>query len=455
MTNRIRPAVAPAYLFLCLVLGGSPQGVWRNAVLQLLAIVIIAWALIEGRDERLPRSLRQLMAIAAIALLMALAQLVPLPANIWTSLPGREFIANGFQILGIAPPAMPISLAPYDSLATFLTLLPPLGMLAALVGLRGYSVPWLAAALIAGTMAGILLGILQVSSPIPEASPWYLYKISNFGVATGFFANSNHMATLLLVAMPFIAAMGADLREQSKDVRKRSSGVAVASAGLVLAVVGVALNRSLAGYGLGVPVALASLTILLGLTAGWARGALVATAVTGVAAIFLLWASPVGSQLDRLVASSSVTSRQEIATNSLALAKKFAPVGSGIGTFPKLYPLTEDPGSIERVYVNHAHNDYLELLIEMGLAGLLIIILFLSWWGKAVMEMARSPASDRFAVAAAVASAAILLHSLVDYPLRTAAISVVFVMALTLIIQSRRTIRSDTDLRPPRHLVVD
>jgi hypothetical protein len=28
MIDRIRPAVAPIYLFLCLLLGGSPQGYW-------------------------------------------------------------------------------------------------------------------------------------------------------------------------------------------------------------------------------------------------------------------------------------------------------------------------------------------------------------------------------------------------------------------------------------------
>ena len=269
MIVRIRPAIAPAYLFLCLLLGGSPQGRWGNAILQLLAVAIIAWALVERGDEPLSKSVRQLLAIVSAALLIVLIQLVPLPAGIWTAFPGREFVEDGFRLLGIAPPAMPLTLAPYETQATALALLPPLGMLAATMGLRGYSPVWLAAALIAGAMAGVLLGILQVSSPLPEASPWYLYRISNFGVATGFFANSNHMANLLLVTIPFVAAIGVTLRQRSKDVRMKSAGFAVAYGGLVLAVLGLVLNRSLAGYGLGVPVVLASLTILFGLSAGW------------------------------------------------------------------------------------------------------------------------------------------------------------------------------------------
>lgn len=143
-----------------------------------------------------------------------------------------------------------------------------------------------------------------------------------------------------------------------------------------------------------------------------------------------------------------------MAANSFALARDFAPVGSGLGTFPKLYQLTEDPAKVDRWYVNHAHNDYLELAVETGLAGVLLILAFLLWWGRSVWRMLRSPSSDQFAVAGAIASAATLMHSMVDYPLRTAAIGAVFAMSVALIFQSRRSAQSDTDLRPARHLVV-
>lgn len=454
MIGRLRPAVAPAYLFLCLILGGSPQGVWGNAILQLLAVAIIAWAILERREQSPPRLGKQLLAIAFVAVLLVLIQLIPLPLGIWGALPGREFVGHGFELLGVPASAMPLSLSPYDSLAALLALLPPLGMLAATLVLRAYSALWLAIALIAGAMAGVLLGILQVSSPFPEQSLWYPYKISNFGVATGFFANSNHMANLLLVTIPYIAAVGATLNARTKDVRARSAGLALASSGLVIVVLGLILNRSLAGYGLGVPVVLASLLIMFGLSARWAAGALVAIGFAGVAAMALLWTSPIGTQIDNLGASNSLTSRRQIAANSIELAAKFAPVGSGLGTFPKLYQLSEDPAKVDRWYVNHAHNDYVELAVETGLPGVLLILLFLIWWARAVWLMLRSPASDQFAHSGAIASAAILLHSIVDYPLRTAAIGAVFAMSLALIVQSRRSAHSDKDLRPVRHLVV-
>ena len=81
-------------------------------------------------------------------------------------------------------------------------------------------------------------------------------------------------------------------------------------------------------------------------------------------------------------------------------------------------------------------------------------MLFLAWWRRSVWDAARSPAADQYAFAGGIASTALLLHSLVDYPLRTAALSAVFAMCLVLVVQSRRTARSDSDLRPVRHLVV-
>jgi O-antigen ligase len=449
MINRLRPAVAPAYLFLCLLAGGSAQGIWPNAALRLAAIAIIAWVMIERREEPLPRPVKQLLALICLVLALVAIQLVPLPTSIWGALPGREHLLDGYRLLGIVPGPLPLSLAPYDTVATALALLPPLGILAAMIGLRGYSSASLAAALILGTVAGVLLGIMQVASPNPLASPWYIYPQSNFGVATGFFANGNHMASLLLVSIPFITALGATVRERAKDVRLRSAALALVGGGLVVVVLGLILNGSLAGYVLGLPIVLASLLMLLGTQSRFARGGVAAIGLASLLALALMWNTPVSSG-----AATSVSSRQTMLTKSLELIREYSPVGSGLGTFEKVYRMAEDPAQVDRYYVNHAHNDYLELAIETGLPGIILMLLFLGWWGRSVWRMLSSPAADQFAIAGAIASAAILLHDAVDYPLRTAAMSTVFALCLALILQSRRTAHSDSDLRPARHLVV-
>lgn len=453
MNAGFRPYVAPAYLFLCLLLGGSSQGVWGNMILRLLALIIIAWALIERRDEPLPKAIRQLLWIAAASLLLAVAQMAPLPVSIWSALPGRGFVLESYKLLGLSPTVMSWSLSPYDTLDTLLALLPAFGMLTAVVAFHGYSRFWLAGAMVAGAVAGVLLGALQVASADPLSSPWYLYRQSNFGVATGFFANGNHMAGLLLATIPFIAAFGATVREQPGDVRKRSAGLAFVMGGLLVVVLGLALNGSLAGYGLGLPVLLASALLLFGARFKVTRFGVFALVAMCVAALAFLWMSP-ANRSDRFGAGVSISTRQTILTNSMGLIGRFGWAGSGLGTYAKVYPLTEAPAQVDRVYINHAHNDYLELLVENGFAGLLLILWFLGWWGFAIAKMARSPASDPYAYAGAIASAALLLHSLVDYPLRTAALSAVFALCIGLIVTSRRTAKSEGDLRPTRHLVV-
>ena len=40
----LRESVAPIMLFLALVLGGSAQGIWVNAALQVMAVLVLAWA---------------------------------------------------------------------------------------------------------------------------------------------------------------------------------------------------------------------------------------------------------------------------------------------------------------------------------------------------------------------------------------------------------------------------
>ena len=43
------------------------------------------------------------------------------------------------------------------------------------------------------------------------------------------------------------------------------------------------------------------------------------------------------------------------------------------------------------VYVNHVHNDYLETVLETGLPGLLILVLFILWWVRRSVRIWRSP----------------------------------------------------------------
>ena len=139
----------------------------------------------------------------------------------------------------------------------------------------------------------------------------------------------------------------------------------------------------------------------------------------------------------------------------MAVARGYLPAGSGIGSFERVYRMKEDPQAIDpTIFVNHAHDDYLELLIETGIPGMLLVVAFLAWFGLMCVRLWRGAGRDPFAFAGAIAAGVIMVHSLVDFPLRTSAIAATLAMALAMLVKPRRSAASEKELRPTRHVVV-
>ena len=451
MPSAARSAVAPLYLFACLVLGGSAQGIWQNAALQLIGLAIIAWAACGQGGERPSRSARQLLLITISAVGVIGLQSLPLPPSVWAH-GVRDPLAAGYRLLGVSAPWLPVSLTPYGTSATLLYLMPPVAIFVAMVRLNAYRPSWMAAALLAAVAAGITLGALQVMNG-GTASHWYLYEQTNIGRAVGFFANASHMAMLLVVASPFVIAIAAAGRR--RNLQHYSALVALLTAAGLLLVVGVALNGSLAGFLLIAPVMGVSSLILMKRPSAL-RPVIAAAAVIAVlVAVGTLAATSIGGQKVGENAHTSVQSRSEIARTTATAIADFMPWGSGLGSFAKVYHLYEKPESVTNEYVVHAHNDYLELLLELGIAGGALILIFLAWWARAVGRVWKRPEASPYALAATIASAALLLHSLVEFPLRTAAMSACFAMCLGLLADRRQPPpREAGDLRPTRHIVI-
>jgi O-antigen ligase len=140
--------------------------------------------------------------------------------------------------------------------------------------------------------------------------------------------------------------------------------------------------------------------------------------------------------------------------SSEAAAEHF-PVGSGLGTFARIFQMHEDPTTVDIYFMNHVHGDYLEVALETGLPGVLLIALFLFWWARRAVSIWRAAEPDFYARAATIASAAMLVHSVVDYPLRTVAISALFAVCCALMAEPRARERSrlkQTEDNSPRHL---
>jgi len=451
--SRGRQAIAPTYLFACLILGGSAQGIWQNMILQLAGVAIIAWAAAAPAEEPLLRPAKQLLLLAILGILVVALELVPLPPAVWSHLGPRNEFVEGYRALGLAVPALPLSMTPAPSLDSLLGIIPPLAIFCGIVRLRAFRPDWLAGALLAAMVAGILIGALQVASSSSGQSPWYLYEDTNVGAAVGFFANANHMAILLVVALPFLAAIAATARRANVQ---RYSAVLALTIGIGLVVlVGLALNRSLAGYGLALPVLAASALIILPSTSRLRIWAVALAVVLVIAAVVGLEVTSIGSSKLGQEASTSVQSRTDILVTTTRAMRDFLAFGSGLGSFRQVYHLYERPEQVTNTYVIHVHNDYIEFALETGVAGIIVMALFLAWWAVAVWRVWRTAEAGPFARAASIASAAILVHSLVDFPLRTAAMSACFAMCVALLADRRAPrAKEPSDLRAARHAVI-
>jgi O-antigen ligase len=117
-----------------------------------------------------------------------------------------------------------------------------------------------------------------------------------------------------------------------------------------------------------------------------------------------------------------------------SLAWQYFPWGSGNGSFVEVYQVAEPTALIQDTYLNHAHNDVLEIAVTLGLPGLALLTLFAIAWLRASIAVFRSSVADDTIVLARVGSliaAMLALASAVDYPLRTPSIACLFVFAMT------------------------
>jgi O-antigen ligase len=456
LIRRLGPAIVPVYMALCLVVGGaSAGGYWANMALQLAALPIIAAALVVERGTPMARPARQLCGLLLALLLLVGTQLVPLPPALWTALPGRQSVVQGLALIGEPLPWMPLSLDPYRTLASFLWLLPAFAIFLGIVRLGAFRSSWLAWVLAAVTTLSIAIGALQVAGG--EQSPWYFYAITNWGSPVGFFSNANHLATLMIATIPFLAALYLTAVARGRSMQK-SSGLFVVLAGTLAAViVGLIINTSIAGIALSVPVLAASLLMVASRMRRLPAWTPLVVVVLLAASVAVAFSAPFNNNLTGASVRTQEDSRYNSFAKTIPAAVDFLPAGSGIGTFQSIYRTREDPDKVDSFYMNHAHGDYFEIALETGIPGILLLFAFFFWWGTRTLAIWRSDDPDYFARAATIASAAILAHSIVDYPLRTAAICAVCAMCCSLMAGSRPRTREKEVGRSAkaRHLTAD
>jgi len=205
---------------------------------------------------------------------------------------------------------------------------------------------------------------------------------------------------------------------------------------MFLFAVGAAATLSRAGILLLLPVALGSGVVYVLETRARRRWtALITFVIAAVIALALVLALKGGSIWDRFRAGDVGDVRFADYPQIAKIALAYQPLGSGVGSFDLVYRAHERLDQLSPFYLNHAHNDYLELWLEAGAPGAALVFLFLAWWAVATRRAWGPNSRPKLDLArsGALVIGALLLHSLVDYPLRTPALAVLLAFACALL----------------------
>lgn len=427
--------------FVLIALGGGSS---RPNVTSLLFIqpvnAFLVILLLSGTSVATLKPVRvPLLLLMALAVIM-IAQMIPLPPVVWQSLPGHERFSSAAALASLPQPWRPISLQPDLTASSLMALLTPLIVLLGFASIQRLNPKNLAIVIVTVTAISTILGILQVTSPDLTLK---LYTLSNDGQPLGLFANRNHQAALLAISIPVIRLwILCGPRIGSKDRREKLLGYlrltsAIALALLVLPTLILTGSRmglllGLMGLGSAVLIAPGKLILPKGKARPW-----IALAYVGGPLILLATMIMLGRAIafERLFASDLIGGEQRFvfAPITFRIALVFFPFGSGFGTFDKVFRIYEPDAVLKPSYFNHAHNDFVEILINGGLPAACLLLVFAGWLACRIPQLVHRPSSghkpERWAGRTGMCCITIIaVASITDYPLRTPLMAAIFTL---------------------------
>jgi hypothetical protein len=315
----------------------------------------------------------------------------------------------------------------------------------------------------------VALGLLQVSGGVH--SPFF-FGVMSYGPPVGTFANRNHYANYLAMALIAYIWLGYESVHQSRRRAREPRGAssftsahatALWVAGGLVLVVGILMSRSRGAALFGMPMAVAAFGAAALRLNGWSRGWRFAAPVAlllVVAAAAMIGFDATFSRITSSQLASSAGFRGALALSSFEGAMAFWPWGSGWGTYDLAFQRFL-PASIP-VYPNHAHQDYIEMLFEGGVVFALLAAVFAWVAGQRAALLLHLVRRDRTldddamaAVLCGLGLLGLLLHSLVEFNLRIPANAILGALLAGVYLRPLSTRGRSHDRpaqpHPPRH----
>jgi len=345
-------------------------------------------------------------------LVIALLQLIPLPPVAWQSLPGRDLLYDTLRAADL--PTDTFRPLTFDRVATIeaaLHLLPVTAMFIATCRLGEKWRRLMLAVIVATALASMATYYVPLGQMVDLLAGKPMRSAATY---EGFFANRNHQATFMLVAAVSLAALVASAHRHSSEILSLGSLLAC------ILILGALTTRSRMGLALVVPVLVGCSAMI------WQRwrsnrlqprhGLLLLAGMV----LLLVWAAGfflIPVIFERVEISGTDEIRLQKWPDVVWAIMHFFPAGSGLGTFDTIFRTVEGINDLNFIYMNQAHNEYLQILMETGILGWLMLAVAITWFVTASFGAWSN--RNTLATAGSVVLLVYLLHSVVDYPLRT------------------------------------
>lgn len=409
--------------------GASRADVAGQVLVRAVAWLALIAALLLGERPSI-RPVMPLAILLAAATGLVLLQLVPLPPDLWQALPGREPLAEAMLSGGGTQPWRPLTMTPGVTINAASSLIVPIVTLFLLAGLHDRERAWLPGILLGLITAATLIGLVQFSGASAE-NP---FVNDTPGHVSGNFANRNHFALFMALGCVLAPAWA------FLDGRQPGWRAPVAFGLVLLFALTILATGSRAGLLLGAVAIVIGLVLarhglrgLLQRGPRWLLPVLIGGIVATIA-LFVLASLAAGraDAIDRFLTLDPGTDmRRRGLPTVMAIIGTYFPVGSGIGGFDPVFRMHEPFDLLKPTYFNHAHNDFLEIALDAGVAGLAVLLAALGWWAVASVRVwRRLPAVS--AMMPRLGSVMLLLMaaaSVSDYPVRTPMMMAMLVIA--------------------------
>jgi O-antigen ligase len=414
------------FVILTFITGGSARGdVQSLIVLRPVAIVLCAISLWTIKLEQI-KKYRLFFGFFVLSFTIVCLQLVPLPYSIWAMLPGREILTEIDQAAALGHVWRPISFVPEMTWNALFSMFIPLAILLLGAQLREREkIRLLIVVASIGVMSG-LTGIVQIAGD--PTGPLYFYRNTNEASAVGFFANRNHQAILLATLFPIFVVIAS---RQTVAVEQKRLQIIFALGICIVIIPLLLVTGSRIGLATGL-VGLVSIPFLYRRTGLRTSKLAVKSSLqmkiatgTGIAFItgFIFIFFSKAQAIERLFTSDENQFLRFKVWGPIAEQSwHYFPFGAGAGTFAPVYQIQEKTDLLYPVFINHAHNDYLEAYFNFGFGGLLLAsLLIASLLIASIKVWRRSSNEDKTVIYGKMASIILLIiaiGSISDYPLR-------------------------------------